>query len=82
MNESGTGMLRITLVKSTIGRPADQGRTVTALGLRRLNHTVEREDTPSIRGMVNKIRHLVVVEEIDDVETELDATANGLRSAV
>jgi large subunit ribosomal protein L30 len=57
------GTLRITLVRSTIGRPADQGRTVASLGLRRLHHTVERPDNDSIRGMVNKIRHLVVVEE-------------------
>ncbi|MFN8591334.1 MAG: 50S ribosomal protein L30 [Thermomicrobiales bacterium] len=57
-------MLRITLVRSTIGRPADQGRAVASLGLRRLNSTVVREDSPSIRGTVNKIRHLVVVEEI------------------
>jgi large subunit ribosomal protein L30 len=57
-------MLRITLVRSTIGRPADQGRAVKSLGLRKLHRTVERPDNPSIRGMVNKIRHLVVVEEI------------------
>ena len=57
-------MLRITLVRSTIGRPADQGRTVASLGLRRLHSTVDRPDTPSIRGMVNKIRHLVRVEEL------------------
>lgn len=64
MSESGTGTLRITLVRSTIGRPPDQGRTVKSLGLRRLHHTVERQDNPSIRGMVNKIRHLVSVEEV------------------
>jgi large subunit ribosomal protein L30 len=58
------GILRITLVRSTIGRPADQGRTVASLGLRRLNSTVERPDNPSIRGMVNKIKHLVQVEEL------------------
>jgi large subunit ribosomal protein L30 len=52
------------LVRSTIGRPADQGRTVASLGLRRLHSTVERPDTPSIRGMVTKIRHLVKVEEV------------------
>lgn len=56
--------LRITLVRSTIGRPYDQERTVRSLGLRRLNHTVVRPDNPSIRGMVTKVRHLVVVEEI------------------
>ncbi len=64
MSDNGAGTLRITLVRSTIGRPADQGRTVSSLGLRRLNSTVERPDNPSIRGMVAKIQHLVKVEEI------------------
>lgn len=58
------GRLRITLIRSVIGRPGDQGRTVQSLGLRKLHHTVEREDTPSIRGMVNKVAHLVTVEEV------------------
>lgn len=58
------GELKITLVRSTIGRPADQGRTVRSLGLRRLHHTVIRPDQPAIRGMVHKIRHLVKVEEV------------------
>lgn len=67
MSEAQTpagGRLRITLVRSVIGRPGDQERTVQSLGLRRVNQTVEREDTPSIRGMVNKISHLVEVEEV------------------
>ena len=64
MDENGTRTLRITLVRSTIGRPADQGRTIASLGLRKLNSTVERPDNPSIRGMVSKIRHLVNVEEL------------------
>lgn len=59
-----TGKLRITLVRSTIGRPADQERSVRSLGLRKLNSTVVRNDDPSIRGIVNKISHLVKVEEI------------------
>jgi large subunit ribosomal protein L30 len=63
--ERATGLLRITLVRSTIGRPYDQGRTVKSLGLRRIRHTVERPDNPSIRGMVHKIRHLVEVEEVE-----------------
>lgn len=58
------GRLRITLVRSVIGRPDDQERTVQSLGLRKVNETVEREDTPSIRGMVEKIKHLVSVEEV------------------
>lgn len=64
MSDVETGILRITLVRSTIGRPADQGRAVKSLGLRKLHRTVERPDSPTIRGMVNKIRHLVVVEEV------------------
>ncbi len=59
-----TGQLRITLVRSTIGRPADQGRTVRSLGLRRMHHTVLRPDQPAIRGMVQKISHLLKVEEV------------------
>lgn len=58
------GQLRITLVRSVIGRPEDQERTVRSLGLRRVNQTVEREDTPSVRGMVAKVQHLVSVEEV------------------
>ena len=57
------GTLRITLVRSVIGRPPDQEATVRTLGLRRLHQTVERPDTPDVRGMVTKIRHLVTVEE-------------------
>ncbi len=66
MSEATTagGTLRITLVRSTIGRPKDQEATVRSLGLRRLHHTVERPDNPAIRGMVTKIRHLVTVEAV------------------
>lgn len=64
MSDETIGMLRIKLVRSTIGRPADQGRTVKSLGLRRMNSIVERPNSPSIRGMVAKIHHLVEVEEI------------------
>ena len=59
------GRLKITLVRSTIGRPWDQERTVRALGIRRMHQTVVRPDNPSIRGMVTKIRHLVEVEEVE-----------------
>ena len=55
--------LRITWTKSGIGYPRDQRGTLKALGFRRLNQTIEHEDTPSIRGMVLKVRHLVRVEE-------------------
>jgi len=64
VSEHKNGILRITLVRSTIGRPADQGRTVASLGLRKLNATVDRPNNRSIRGMVTKIRHLVRVEEL------------------
>ena len=56
--------LRITQVRSVIGRPGDQKDTVRRLGLRRMHDTVLKEDRPDIRGMVAKVRHLVRVEEI------------------
>ena len=55
--------LRITLVKSPIGYTKRQKGTVSALGLKRMNQTVEHQDNPVIRGMINKISHLVQVEE-------------------
>ena len=55
--------LKITQTKSASGHPHDQRATVEALGIRRMQHTVIHEDTPQIRGMVFKIRHLVKVEE-------------------
>lgn len=55
-------MLRITLVRSPIGRPAVQRRTVRALGLKRMNHSVVQKDTPEIKGMISRISHLVAVE--------------------
>lgn len=57
--------VRIQQVKSAGGHPQDQAQTVRALGIRRLNQTVEHNDTPQIRGMIFKVRHLVKVEEID-----------------
>lgn len=56
--------LKITYTKSAIGYNAKQKATIQALGLRRLNHSVEHADTPVIRGMVNKVSHLVRVEEV------------------
>ena len=55
--------LKIKQVRSVIGSPTDQKRTVRALGLKRINDTVEQEDTPAVRGMVFKVKHLVEVEE-------------------
>ncbi len=54
--------IRITWKKSAIGYPKEQGRVVRALGLKRLNDEVEREDSPVIMGMVHKVRHLVQVK--------------------
>jgi large subunit ribosomal protein L30 len=57
--------LQITLKKSPIGRPEDQRVTVRTLGLRKLNQSVVHNDTPQIRGMINKVSHLVETVEIE-----------------
>ena len=62
------GKLKITQVRSVIGRQRKQKLTIQALGIRRLHHTVVHNDTPQIRGMINKVRHLVEVEEINKGE--------------
>jgi large subunit ribosomal protein L30 len=56
-------MLKITLVRSPIGYEKSQKATVKALGLRRMHMTVTHKDTPQIRGMINKVTHLLRVEE-------------------
>lgn len=56
-------MLKITLVKSAIGYSETHKATVRALGLRKMNQTVIQEDNPTIRGMLSKVNHLVVIEE-------------------
>ncbi len=56
-------MIKVKQFKSQIGYNRKQRATLRGLGLRRLNHVVEVEDTPSVRGMINKVRHLVVVLE-------------------
>jgi large subunit ribosomal protein L30 len=61
--KKSTGTIKIKQVVSFIGSTDDIRQAVRGLGLRRLHHTVEREDTPSIRGMIHKVRHLVVVVE-------------------
>jgi len=58
------GKLRITQVRSTIKRNEKQKKTIKALGLRKLHHTVVHQDVPQIRGMIDKVAHLVQVEEI------------------
>jgi len=62
-NAENTGKIKVTLVRSTIGRPKTQALTVRSLGLRRVRQTVELPDTPSIRGMVTKVQHLIEVQE-------------------
>ncbi len=57
--------LRITYIRSTIGRLEKQKRIIQALGLRKLNQTVEHQDNPAIRGMVRKVEHLVRMEVLD-----------------
>ena len=57
--------IQIKQVKSRINRPARQKRTLDALGLKKLNHTVVHEATPQIMGMVNAVRHLVEVTNVD-----------------
>jgi large subunit ribosomal protein L30 len=53
--------IKIKQVRSRIGRPIDQKRTLDALGLTKMNKVVEHEDTPSLRGMIRKVEHLVEV---------------------
>jgi large subunit ribosomal protein L30 len=56
--------IKVTQVRSGIGRPLRQKRTLEALGLKRIRHTVEHTATPQIMGMIGKVQHLVVVEEV------------------
>ncbi len=57
-------MLRIKLVKSIIGQTAQNRKIVASLGLRKMHQTVEHQDTPSIRGMVHKVKHMLEVESV------------------
>ncbi len=63
MAKSDAKKIKITLVKSPIARPGKHKIVLVGLGLRKLNHSVVRVDTPQIRGMVHKVSHLVKVEE-------------------
>ncbi|MFB3881307.1 MAG: 50S ribosomal protein L30 [Armatimonadota bacterium] len=62
------GRLKVTLRRSLIGHPADQGRTARALGLTKMNSSVVCADTPPVRGMIRKISHLVCVEDAAEAE--------------
>jgi large subunit ribosomal protein L30 len=55
--------IRVTQIRSPIARPADQRQTLVGLGLNKLHRTRELEDTPAVRGMIGKVRHLLKVEE-------------------
>ena len=55
--------IRVTQIGSPISRPKDQRQTLVGLGLNKMNRTSELEDTPAVRGMVNKVKHLVRVED-------------------
>ena len=55
--------VRVTQIKSSIGRKVDQRQTLIGLGLNKIGRTRELEDTPSVRGMINKVKHLVRVEQ-------------------
>jgi len=57
--------IRIKQIKSGIDRPERQKRTLEALGLKRMHHTIEKEATPQVLGMVRKVEHLLQVEEIN-----------------
>ena len=60
-----TTRLKVTQKRSLIGRPRPQRETVRSLGLKRIGHTVVKEDRPEIRGMINTVRHLVTFEEVE-----------------
>lgn len=62
--KSEMAKIRITQVRSAIGRPKNQKATIVALGIKKMNSPVEKEATPQIIGMVRKIEHLVKVEEL------------------
>lgn len=63
MAKSDVKKIKVTQVRSAISCPHDQKATVKALGLKRMHQTVEKEDTPAVRGMLFKVRHLVKVED-------------------
>ncbi len=64
MAKAKTSKVQITQVKSAIKRPGDQVRTMQALGLGKMNRTVEKDLTPQIAGMINKVSHLIEVKEL------------------
>jgi large subunit ribosomal protein L30 len=69
--------LRVTQIRSVIDRPRDQKDTVRRLGLHRMHDTVVKEDRPDIRGMLEKVRHLVRVEEVGDADAKAKVDDGG-----
>lgn len=63
MADKKGAIVSVTQIRSAIRRPKDQQATLKGLGLNRMNRTRELEDTPAVRGMINKVRHLVRVED-------------------
>ena len=63
MAKSEKAKLKIKYVRSVIGRPGPQKRIIEGLGFRKLNQVVERQDTPDVRGMIDKVTHLVEIVE-------------------
>jgi len=66
--------LKVTQVRSAIGRPKDQKDTIRRLGIHRMHGSVVKDDRPDIRGMIAKVRHLVSVEEVADGQKRKAAT--------
>ena len=64
MTQSKYAQIKITQIRSTIHRPTDQKRTLKALGLRRMHHTVTHTATPQILGMTNKVKNLIRIEDV------------------
>jgi len=57
--------IKITQIRSGIGQLENQKRTIRALGIKKMHYSVVQEDTPVIRGMINEVKHLVKIEEVD-----------------
>ena len=75
------GKVKITQVKSAIRRPADQKRTLIALGIKKLNKTREVEESPAVMGMIRKVEHLLKVEK-DRKSTRLNSSHDQISYAV
>jgi len=74
-------MLRIKLVRSTIGQTKRNRATVAALGLRKMHHSVYHQDTPTIRGMVHHVKHMLLVEEVSDADVPQKAAPKAAKAA-